>query len=183
MRHDQGRDRDGRFDTTESNHRMFEEERLEYPVGCKVTGRELRMYSVLFDQHRKIFGWQTMSDMYRDLLRDGFKVAGKMVVNPDPELVQMAMETDQMERAQRAAQRHVHHEKAVDFTAERLEVLKRNNDYGQIRALLQDFWDKTKALKDPVIRGRRRDEFERRGWDKQLKELNKGVSMSEFEDD
>lgn len=177
MRHDQGRDEHGQFGTVDTNSRYHEEERLENVISCKITSRELRQVNVLFDQHRKIWGWQTQSDMLRDLFRDGVRDRVKMIAKPDPELVQMASETEQMERAKKASLKHLHHERSVEYTADQIDVLKRNNDFGEIRKLLTDFMERTKATPDPVIRQRRRDEFERRGWDDILKELSKGARL------
>lgn len=183
MRHDQERRQDGQFGTIDDRHRMFEEERLEYPIGCKVTQREVRMYSILFDQHRKVWGWQTMSDMYRDLLRDGFKAKAKELASPTPEMTQMLLETEQMELAKASTAVHLHHERAIEVTGEQIELLKRTNDFGRIRKILVDFYEKTKQTKDPVIRRRRTEEMERRGWDRMLKDLCRGVSLTKFEDE
>lgn len=171
MRNDQGRNKGGQFDTTTNTHRYFEDDRLENVMSFKVTSRELRQASIMFDQNRKLHNWQTQSDMLRDMHRRGFSEYFKDLQNPDPELVQTEMETRQMEKAKKASIRHLHHEQAIEFMADQIELLKRNNDFGSIRTLLKDFQENTRAMKDPVIRRRRQEEFERRGWSEIAKEL------------
>jgi hypothetical protein len=177
MRTDQGREDSGRFGSLEENRFG---EKLENLIACKVTASEARELAIMFDQHRKLFNWQTNSDMIRQMVRDGLRQAVKTLTKPNPELVQMLAESDQMEAARGAVRTHKHHEQMVDTVADTIMVLKQERDYGKLRRILQEFKDRTRTTKDPVIRRRRQEEFESRGWALLLRDLTKSAEPVKF---
>jgi hypothetical protein len=181
MRRDQEREESGRFGHREDSSPW--EEKLENLVACKVTASEAREMAIMFDQHRRMFNWQTQSDLMREALRSGLRTLTKTIAKPDPELAQLISEGEQVEAATKAARRHAHHERTSNMIADAIRDLEIVRDFGQIRKILKAYLEVTKNTKDPVFRRRRIEEIEKRGWDRQLKDLDKGVSLTDFDDD
>lgn len=165
----QSRNREGQFHAES-------DERLEYPIGCKVSTRELRTYSILFDQHRKMFGWQTMSDMYRALLKAGLQNMVKMVKNPARDLITQMEQSEERDKARNEAMRHRELEELFEGLDESVNTLTRAGDLGAIRELLSDFQSRTKRMTDRALKYRRDMEFDRR-WGRLWVELNRGAKL------
>ena len=169
MRYDQTRNREGQFYAET-------DERLEYPIGCKVSTRELRMYTVLFDQHRKMFGWQTMSDMYRALLKEGLQVKTKLIKNPARDLITQMEQSEERDKARNEAMRHRELEELFDGLDESVSTLTKAGDLGAVRELLSEFQSRTKRMTDRALKYRRDMEFDRR-WGRLWEELNRGARL------
>ncbi len=157
-------------------------ERHEYAIGCKVTSNELRQYSILFDQHRKSFGWQTMSDMYRDLLKEGMRNTAKKIKNPSRDMTTMMELTEELDRAVHESRRHRRLDEVFTTIEESVSALMRAGDLGAIRELLGEFKERNKRITDRALKYKREMEFDSR-WGRLWKELNAGASLTKFEEE
>jgi len=166
--HTQPRDREGQF--------QGEGERLEYPIGCKISSSELRMYAILFDQHRKQFGWQTHSDMYRTLLRESIHSVKLRIKNPTRDMITLMEQADERDRIVSESSRHRQLEDIFQGLDESIGVLTRAGDLGGVRDLLGEFQLRTTRITDKAIKYRREMEFDTR-WGRLWKELNRGARL------
>lgn len=180
MRDDQRRSEGGQFGMM--GGRGQDEERLEYPIGCKVSSREVRMYSILFDQHRKQFGWQTMSDMYRTLLGDGYKEVVVRVKNPSKEMLRNKRRADELEKIQSEANKHRELTGTIEKVDRDIDETFRGGDLAGVRRILLEFRANTEIEDDPALKNRRRSEYEKR-WQRMDESLNRGASLIDMEDE
>jgi len=156
--------------------RMSDEEQLEDIVQFRVSSREMRTMAILFDQHREAFGWQTKSDMYRELCGVGAKDAVARVGNKDPDLVLRQTHAEELRRSMRYAIRHTELDQALERLEKDIVTLTRAGDLWHIRRLLEEFQQVTEKVNDPVIKARRAEEFDRR-WGRMLEGLSRGISL------
>lgn len=161
-----------------------EGERNEFAIGCKVTASELRMYTILFDQHRRQFSWQTMSDMYRALLKDGIAEKKKLLKNPSRDMITQMEQAEEIEKFTNEAIRHRQLEDLFSGMDESIAALTRAGDLGAVREILRSYQVRTKRMTDRVLKYRRDMEFDRR-WGRLWIELNRGVSLNpkDFEEE
>src|SRR5882757_4460326 len=129
-------------------HYTSEGERHEFAIGCKVSASELRMYTILFDQHRRQFGWQTMSDMYRALLKDGIAEKKKLLKHPTRDMITQIEQAEEIEKFTREAIRHRQLEDLFSGVDESVAALTRAGDLGAVREILNDFQNRTKRMTD-----------------------------------
>lgn len=190
MRDDQRRRNNGQFGFSEHHtggggltDASLDGDQLEVLVACRVAPGTSRAFDILFDQNRKLWGWSTKSDMYRDALERGLREIHKGLRVPNTELDMLLEEADQLEANKNMARRHANHQKSMVSTMECLQVLRANNDMAGMRKTLTEFYERTARLKDPVIAARRREEARQQGWDVMLEKLNRGVSLRPVDQD
>jgi hypothetical protein len=177
------RDQDKRDDTgqysksgTRPYARLTDDEALDNLVQCRVTNRELRLLMILFDQHRAQFGWQTKSDMMRELMGMGMIQASLKLKKKDPELTARLEQFKELNESAKRAMRHTELDQALEQLEKDVVTLTRAGDLWAVRENLREFQQRTDRIPDKVIQARREDEFERR-WGRMLEELERGHSL------
>lgn len=156
--------------------RLTDDEALDNLVQCRVTNRELRVLAILFDQHRAEFGWQTKSDMMRELMGLGMIQASLKLKKRDPELTARLEQFKELNKSASRAMRHTELDQALNQMEKDVVTLTRAGDLWAVRENLREFQLCTKRIPDKVIQTRREDEFERR-WGRMLEELERGHSL------
>lgn len=153
-------------------------EHLERIVQFRISSQEYRMADILFSQHRKQFAWQTMSDMYRAMLKVGLKDIAKLVKEPTPAMLDAIRNHQELERVASMARRHTDLDCLLDQMDRDLDLTVRAGDLGAVRVMLEEFRKNTKEIKhDHMIRARREVEFDKR-WGRLYESLNRGANLS-----
>lgn len=177
MHRDQTHDRHGQFTSRDYRHDQPDTtERLEFPVSCKVSTRELRMYGIMFDQNRKQFGWQTVSDMYRAMLASGYVGLVAKVKNPTADMKRMARQMEELERIDAEAVKHRNLDRIMEKVHRDIDDTIQTGDLASVRRMLSELVAKTKAEDDPALRQRRKVEFDKR-YGNLWVSLNRGISL------
>ena len=177
MRSDQtNRAASGQYNSSESRPGHENAESLENLIAYRVTDRELRTLSILFDQHRAEFGWQTKSDMMRQLAMMGATQASAKLKKRDPELTARLEQFHEISESAKRAWRHTDLDRALEHLDRDIQVMFRAGDLRAVRDTLREFKDRTKRIEDKVIQARREDEFERR-WGRLLGDLERNHSL------
>lgn len=176
----QGRDEDGQFtrsiDRGSYNVPLFSDESLELAIGCKVSESDKRRFDVTFEEHRKLFGWKTKSDMLREMFYAGRQLVEKQIKNPDPELVEMMQQDEQLMKIAKRLKRHQHVERMVEGFDRMLREIENRHDLGAMRLHLKEIKDLISRTKDPVLKMAMEMEFDNR-WGGRWKDLNRGARL------
>jgi hypothetical protein len=181
------RDAGGHYATTNAGSFRFprtSDEPIEKPIEFRVTATELRSYTVLFDEHHRIFGWKSKSDMYRDFMKTGLADAVKTLTRPDPELLEMVQQEEEVLKTAKRLLRHEHAENMIRTVEENIRGLVDRHDYVSVRIVLSDMKRMIKGVRDPVLRASLEKEFEQK-WRDMDANLNRLASLNpgSFEDD
>lgn len=178
-----GRDDNGRFkheqrhDSTPYRPPLPTDERNQIVWSAKLSPSEDRKLSIIFDQHRKMFGWQTRSDMLRDVLNMGSKSVIAEIPNPHPTLIDLQNEQDELAQMTGLADKHIRLARQIDLTEESLRVCQMAEDRAGMVEILDRWQTVTESIMDRTIREKRRKIFRTR-WEESLKQLRKGQMVS-----
>lgn len=181
-----GQDRDGRGKYRTVGSVMlphFHEESLERHVQYKTSDDEGRQDDILFDQHRKLFGWKTKSDLWRDEAHLGRKLIIEAIPDPDQELMEIYQQNEVMIGMAKSVNRHKHAEQMMDYASEAIGELKDRKNFGAIRDHLRRVLDVCRKTKNPALRQTMEDAFARR-FGEMWTDLNKPMSLNprDYED-
>jgi hypothetical protein len=178
-----GRDENGKFkhdqrhDSTPYRPSLPGDERNQIVWSAKLSPSEDRKLTILFDQHRRLFGWQTRSDMLRDILNMGSKSVMADIPNPHPTLIDLQNEQDELAQMTGLADRHIRLSRQVDQTEEALRVCQMSEDGAGMIEILDRWRTVTENVMDRTIREKRRKIFKQR-WEGPLKLLMQGRMVS-----
>jgi hypothetical protein len=172
------RNRQGQFARSGGRHVGEErgDEQLERIVQFRIGSDQYRITDMMFSQCRQQFGWQTNSDMYRDLMKAGIAKAQELIKKPSRDMQTAMAHAVERDRMAREAQRHQELEHVFVVMDDSIEALTRAGDLGSVREILSEFQTTTKNMTDGALRHRREVEFERR-WSRLDKDLNRVVSL------
>lgn len=186
MRKDQVRGSNGNFGTMPTSarpgSRMAEDDRLIDRIEFRVTTHDSRRLGILFHHHRTEFGWQLPTDMYRELQMASLAEYEDRAKNPTPQMIALRRRHDELERMQAQALRHVDFEQETEQVDQAIDVTMRAGDLGAVRKMLADYKNETKLMADQAIKARREMEFDKR-WARLFESLNRGASLTQFEED
>jgi hypothetical protein len=185
MRSDQQRTASGKFGpapVTSRGARLTENQGLEVQKKFRITIMDDRRLNMLFYNNKKQFGWGVPADAMRDMLRYAISEFTQRAEHPTQEMITLQRRFDELERMRSLAVRHVDFEQETEQVDRFVEVTMRAGDLSAVRSILADYQNETKGMKDLAIKGRREMEFDKR-WSRLYEGLNRGVSLTKFEED
>jgi len=178
MPRDDRRDDSGKFAHITGSYRVpyFSNEPLEKHIEYKTSTVDMRELDIMFDQHRKLFGWSTKSDLYREQGYLGKKMIIEAIADPDPELLELFQQEEEMLKIVKRLRRHQHVERVIREMDETIRELEARRDYGAIRRALTDIKALIKDTKDAVLHQAMQQEFDNR-WERLWQDLNRGARL------
>jgi len=162
--------------------RHRDDDKLTEDFHVRISSLDMRRIEKLFQRYRDTFAWEIKSDQYRDIMKIGITHYEDRVKNPDEEMLSMRRMADTLDTVENLASRHARLDRAVSYVEDEIQTLVRNGDLGAVRTALAKFRDETKKSGDAVIKARREMEFDKR-WGRLWEGLNRGASLTQFEDD
>ena len=162
--------------------RKTDDDRLIDRIEFRITTRDDRRLQIMFHQHRSEFGWQVPSDMYRELLLGSLIEYEGKIKNPSPEMMRMRRRSEELSRMQAEAFKHVDLDATIEQIDRDIDITMRAGDLAGVRRMLKEYRQKTQDEDDPMIRVRREMEYDKR-WRRLDESINRGVSLSRFEED
>lgn len=162
--------------------RRKDDDKLTEELHVRISSLDMRRIQKLFQRNRDAFAWEIKSDQYRDIIKVGIAHYEDRVKNPDEDMLSLRRMADTLDMVEGLAARHERLNRAVSYVEDEVQALLRNGDLSAIRAALAKFRDETRQTKDTVIKARRETEFDAR-WGRLYESLNRGASLSKFEED
>lgn len=174
-----GRDGLGRFSQgsqNDSNRRDDEKNVIVW--SAKVSPSEDRQLTIIFDQHRKLFTWQTKSDMHREMLTEGIKNIMARIPNPDPRLLDARTRDEMIDKIEEVARKHKRTAETVEVMEETMwDVLHINHDVPGAIGVLEEFRSAMENTMDRTVREKLRKYWAGK-WEGVLADLRKGRIVS-----